>query len=248
MEPRLKWNKIILAAKIIMVAVWNRADHYIFNSSCGFFLFSSPDFSRRRLDVCRTTTHVVALVRIYNAMQVWNVLHAARWKCRMQKNRQKIAVWACTIGQLCRAISSQLRHISTIGKNELSSNISSTCPHNMVNFGVLAAEIVSLVWGTPGNFNSFRVLASLLQRRRLTETNQTLRGVWPSPGLVHYIHFGGFLPRYGILPGAEFTLHPPSLALSYFGSVTPISHHRLRPDKTVLSGRVGVGSVNRIRN
>ena len=89
MEPRLKWNKIILAAKIIMVAVWNRADHYIFNSSCGFFLFSSPDFSRRRLDVCRTTTHVVALVRIYNAMQVWNVLHAARWKCRMQKNRQK---------------------------------------------------------------------------------------------------------------------------------------------------------------
>jgi len=25
----------------------------------------------------------------------------------------------------------------------------STCPHNMVNFGPLAAEIVSLVWGTP---------------------------------------------------------------------------------------------------
>jgi len=27
----------------------------------------------------------------------------------------------------------------------LSSNISSRCPHNMVNFGLLAAEIVSLV-------------------------------------------------------------------------------------------------------
>ena len=37
-----------------------------------------------------------------------------------------------TIAQLCRAISSQLRHVSTIGKNLLSSNISSTCPHNMV--------------------------------------------------------------------------------------------------------------------
>ena len=37
----------------------------------------------------------------------------------------------------------------------LSSNISSTCPHNMVNFGPLAAEIVSLVWGTPANFNGF---------------------------------------------------------------------------------------------
>ena len=32
----------------------------------------------------------------------------------------------------------------------------------MVNFGPLAAEIVSLVWGTPPNFNGFRVLAALL--------------------------------------------------------------------------------------
>jgi len=47
-------------------------------------------------------------------------------------------------------------------KNLLSSNISHTCPHNMVNFGPLAAEIVSLVWGTPGNFNGFHVLAALL--------------------------------------------------------------------------------------
>jgi len=34
--------------------------------------------------------------------------------------------------------------------------------HNMVNFGLLAVEIVSLVWGTPANFNEFRVLAALL--------------------------------------------------------------------------------------
>ena len=27
-------------------------------------------------------------------------------------------------------------------------------------------------------------------------------------------------------------------------SLKPISHHRLRPDKTVLSSRVGVGGVN----
>jgi len=44
----------------------------------------------------------------------------------------------------------------------LSSNISSTCGHNMVNFGPLAAEIVSGVWGTPATFNVFRVLAVLL--------------------------------------------------------------------------------------
>jgi len=37
-----------------------------------------------------------------------------------------------------------------------------TCRYNMVNFGLLAAEIVSLAWGTPANFNVFRVLAALL--------------------------------------------------------------------------------------
>ena len=47
-------------------------------------------------------------------------------------------------------------------KNLLSSNESSTCPHNMVNFGPLAAEIGLPVWGTPANFNGFRVLAALL--------------------------------------------------------------------------------------
>jgi len=80
-------------------------------------------------------------------------------------------------------------------KNLLSGNISSTCPHNMVNFGPLAAEIGSVIWGTPANFNGFRVLAGLLQQRRSTEANQTLHGVWPSPGLVHYIYiFGGSCP------------------------------------------------------
>ena len=33
-------------------------------------------------------------------------------------------------------------------KNLLSSNISSKCPHNMVNFGPLTAEIYPVVWGT----------------------------------------------------------------------------------------------------
>jgi len=99
-------------------------------------------------------------------------------------------------------------------KNLLYSNISSTCPHNMVNCGPLAAEIVSLVWGTPANFNGFCVLVSLLQRHRSTEATQTLHDVWPSPGLVHYTYiFGGSFPRNGILLGASFTLLP-SLLLS----------------------------------
>jgi len=39
----------------------------------------------------------------------------------------------------------------------------------------LEAEIVSVVKGTPVNFNGFRVLASLLQRHRSPEANETLR-------------------------------------------------------------------------
>jgi len=67
-----------------------------------------------------------------------------------------------TIAQLCRTMSSQLRHLSTIGKKWLSSNISCTCSHNMVNFGPLTAKIGWEVWGTPANFNGFRVFAALL--------------------------------------------------------------------------------------
>jgi len=47
-------------------------------------------------------------------MQVWNVLHAARGN-RGHKNDAKNRHLRI-IAQLCRAISSQLRHISTIGK------------------------------------------------------------------------------------------------------------------------------------
>ena len=78
-----------------------------------------------------------------------------------------------TIAQLCRAISSQLRHVSTIGKNLLNSGTYPTCPHNTVNFGPLAAEIDSLVWGTTTNFNGFRVLAALLHGTPAVGVSQT---------------------------------------------------------------------------
>jgi len=74
----------------------------------------------------------------------------------------------------------------------LSSNISSICLYNMVNFGRLTAEIDWRVWGTPAYFNGYRVL---LQRRCSTEVNQTLHNVWPSPGLLQYTYtFGGSCP------------------------------------------------------
>jgi len=60
--------------------------------------------------------------------------------------------------------------IGLVGKC-LSSNISSTCSHNMPNFRPLTAEVGSEVCGTPANFNGFCSM----------ETNQTLHDVWPSP-------------------------------------------------------------------
>jgi len=55
---------------VVMAALWKRAGHYIF--ALWFLrsiyllssLFSSPNLSRRRLDVCHTSTHGVAVVWI----------------------------------------------------------------------------------------------------------------------------------------------------------------------------------------
>ena len=46
-------------------------------------------------------------------------------------------------------------------KNLLNSNASPTCPHNMVNFGPLAAETCWRVWGTPGTFQRVSRLGRL---------------------------------------------------------------------------------------
>ena len=73
---------------IFMATICNRAGHYIFALwflSSSFFFISSPNLSGQRLDVYHTSTQKCEF-----RMQVWNVLHAARWKYRMQK----IAIWA----------------------------------------------------------------------------------------------------------------------------------------------------------
>jgi len=123
------WKRLqfYLYRKLIMAALWNRAGHYNFALwflllSIYLSIFFSPNLSRSET-------------------------------CCMGfgESRQKIAIWAPShkfVGLYLRKI----RQVSTIGKKLLSSNIFSTCPHNMVNLGPLSAEIVSLVWGTPANY------------------------------------------------------------------------------------------------
>jgi len=76
----------------------------------------------------------MALVRIWNA----GLKCTARGSLEMQdaKNRQKIAVWTPS-----GYIFATKARIDNRKKNLLSSNMSSTRAHNMVNFGLLAAEI-----------------------------------------------------------------------------------------------------------
>jgi len=99
------------------------------------------------------------------------VLHAARCKYGTQKTRQNSPSGhhRTTLSGYIFATTARIDN----RKNLLSSNISSSYPHNMVNFGLLAAEIVSLVWGTPANFNGFRVLVALLHDTLVAGVNQT---------------------------------------------------------------------------
>ena len=98
----------------IMVALWNRADHYIFmlwfvlssSSSFSSSFFSSPNLSRRRLDVCHTSTHANLGCRSETCCTRL-AGNAGRKKSSKSRHLR-------TIVQLCRAISSQLRHVSTI--------------------------------------------------------------------------------------------------------------------------------------
>jgi len=69
----------------IMAALSHRAGHYI-------FVLRFPNLSPCRLDVYDTSTHDVALVRIYDA----GLKRAARGSLKIQdaQNRQKVATCA----------------------------------------------------------------------------------------------------------------------------------------------------------
>ena len=81
-----------------------------------------------------------------------------------------------TIAQLCRAISSELRYVSTTGKKLFKQQYLLHMPWSyMVNFDLLTAEICWRVWGTPANFNGFQILATLLHGTVVVGVSQTLR-------------------------------------------------------------------------
>jgi len=105
----------------------------------------------------------------------------------------------------------------------------------MVNFGLLAAETVSLVWGTRANltgFASWLCYCSDVAHRRPTKLC-TMYGRLLG---CYIIHFRWVLPPDGISPRAKFTLRP-SPVLSYIASVTARHSSRGRqPNCAVVQG------------
>jgi len=163
----LLWPHCVADAGIIFCPVVSSSSFFLSSSSS----FSSPNLSRRRLDVCHTSTHGVAVVRIYDA----GLKRAARGSLKIQnaKNRQNSPSGhhRTTLSGYISAIKA---HIDN-RKKLLNSNTSSTCPHNMAKCGPLTAEIGSRVCGTPANFNGFHVLAALLHDTLVVSVSQTLR-------------------------------------------------------------------------
>jgi len=104
-----------------------------------------------------------------------------------------------TIVDLCRALSLQLRHISTIGKKLVKQQYLLQMSPQYGELGPLAAEIGPVVWGTPTNFNGFRILqhycSNVAQRKPTKLCTVFVRLL----GWYTKYTFWGFLPHYRIL-------------------------------------------------
>jgi len=133
--------------------------------------------------------------------QVWNVLHADRRKYRMQKWRKKSPSRPqCTTLSGCIFATKACIKLSTIIKQLLCSNTSSMCPRNMAKFRPLTAGIGSGVWGTPTNFNGFRIFAALLHGTLVVGISQTLwRWTEGATYIQQGIHHVGHWPTFQLL-------------------------------------------------
>ena len=107
-------------------------------------------------------------------MKVWNMLHAARWKYSTQKiaKNSPSVHHRTTLSGYVFATKARIDNRKKLVKQQYLIQMF-RCPHNTVNFSPLAAEIGPVVWGTPANFNGFRILAALLHGIQVVGVSQT---------------------------------------------------------------------------
>ena len=151
-------------------------------------------------------------------MQIWNVLHAARCKCRTKKSRQKspsghhpttfsgyiFTTKACIDNWKKKLVKQQYLPCMSPQYGEL---------------GPLAAEIVLLVWGTPGNFNGFRVLAALLHGTLVLGISQTA-----ALNRRRHLYLAGRTSRWALAQISIFVVGTVELQSSYRYSSQRVFH------------------------
>ena len=146
-----------------MVALCNRADHYIFILFLSFFFFFFFFFPR-----------------LISYFGTWYGL-SVNLKCRSEMRCTRLAAntghknhHLGTIAQLCRAISSQLRHVSTIGK-KLAAIPPLHVLINMVNLRPTNGWDLFRSLGHPYKFQPVLRLGSVTARHLVVGVSQTLR-------------------------------------------------------------------------
>jgi len=130
-----------------MAALHSRCGHYtfvLFLSSS--FFFSLSYLSGCRLDVYHTSTHVSANLECRSEMYCMRLAENMGHKKSQSRHHRMTLSGYIFATKAC---------INNRKENLLNSNTSCICPHNMVNFGPLTAEISSGVCGTPANFSGF---------------------------------------------------------------------------------------------
>ena len=162
--------KTVVHITLVCYCLRSRCGHYIFALwfllSSFFLLFSSPNLNRHRLDVCHTCTHGVALVRIQDAglKRTW-----LAEKYRTQKIDKNTAS-GCHRRTLSGYIFAAKARIDNRKKNLLSSK-----SPQYAELRPSSGWDRPVVWGTPANFNGYRVLAALLHGTPVVGVSQTLR-------------------------------------------------------------------------
>jgi len=188
-------------------------------SSCGFFFFFSfflSFFFPRLISAVADWMSVILPHMVWPEcefkMQVWDVLHAARCNYRTQKIIKNLPS-----GHHREILSSYIfSSKATIGKKLVKQQY---LLHMSSQYGELRPTGDWDRYGSLGHPSRFQRVSRLGSVTAATSLNRSQPNfarclAVSSAGTLH-IHFRGFLPRYGILPGAKLTLHPPS-----FGSVT----------------------------
>ena len=131
-------------------------------------------------------------------MQVWNMLNAARCKCRTQKNRQKVAICAPSYNFVGPYLATKARIDNR--KKLIKQQYLLQMSEQYGGLRPTSGWDRSGSLGHPANFNGFCVLTALLHGSQVVSVSQTLQRWTEGPPM-----FGRATIRLGIGPHSSFS-------------------------------------------